>query len=676
MGIFSRLRDRVSRSLDRDTNPDRRPPSEACETGFSPARAGDDADREYALAAIAAQARNATEIEDGLGFYLRYRNRQGCDPSRAVGKALDDLVRQQRFDDAFADGGESAARAMESMTVEQQRRAHVRHCERDVCLHSSHDEFAEVERRGIQAAAANRFLLQVPRTAADSGPGMGAQPGQPGELSHAQRVANRALGDETEEQAYAEDAVRRIARDGGDIARGIHHYNVDRVYTISRGEFDHDDAVRAAVTKLTQWHQRVDNTAAERADTARAAGETDTVDEPVRLPWLSVQERDRGAASVGGGYDQPADGGRTAQQEYATYPGELSFAEWRDLVYDPTWARDTASSADSDTTGTGTGTGAGDPVRRDTGTGHTRRSARAEERARAEAAVREQARDGHDITSAMSYYELYRERDGLSPDQALDESLFNLNHDQYLDGITHVHDDPETGAASPAVSEWVAEQRALFRHTASMTVERAREVFANETRITAHYNECAAQGSADCDSCRDGQQELADTRVERAAARGILDDHDPAMLIAADADSERAFRRQIAAYAERDQTGYALPDPDPTSGTQPRDEIADWLEGDVAPEETGAEGPKMGFGFVAPTARTGGRGDGGPSGEAVAAARESVDNLHTQRLGHEQRAAERARDGQVNLWSASEVAGDLDAAAAGGEDEQRPASWA
>jgi hypothetical protein len=53
----------------------------------------------------------------------------------------------------------------------------------------------------------------------------------------------------------------------------------------------------------------------------------------------------------------------------------------------------------------------------------------------AKAAVRERARDG--ITSAMSYYDRYRER-GLSPEQALSESLFDPSHDQHLDELAHV----------------------------------------------------------------------------------------------------------------------------------------------------------------------------------------------------------------------------------------------
>jgi hypothetical protein len=95
-----------------------------------------------------------------------------------------------------------------------------------------------------------------------------------------------------------------------------------------------------------------------------------------------------------------------------------------------------------------------------------------------------------------------------------------------------------------------------------------------------------------------------------------------------------------------DDLGHAGDDPD-TAEAPP-----------VASGEAG-QGGSLGFGFVAPPAQTTSRGDSGVPGEAVAAARESVDHLRTQRLDDEQRGAELARGDQVNLWSASDrVAGD------------------
>jgi hypothetical protein len=119
MGIFSRLRDMVSRSFDRNSKSDPSRLIQAREASFSPAQVGDNTDPPYALSAIRAQARNGTEIDDGMDFYRQYRARGGWDRAQAVREALEDLVQQQRLDDGHVGSGGAVDREMESMTHEQ-----------------------------------------------------------------------------------------------------------------------------------------------------------------------------------------------------------------------------------------------------------------------------------------------------------------------------------------------------------------------------------------------------------------------------------------------------------------------------------------------------------------------------------------------------------------------------
>jgi hypothetical protein len=279
----------------------------------------------------------------------------------------------------------------------------VRTCEIGGCPHNSHDSLDEAERRDIRVSAARRFLSQTGTERArrarravldaeerlqrllveDPGTQHTAlpEPDWPGGVpspedleAWAEELNWVAERGEAEAAADRAEAEEQLARDSElldlieDSPRNPDNYD-------SYWDFYRANPYARAETADTAETVPAGDVWRGELDAARTAAATPGAAlEPVRLPWLSVQEghqwerqdwrrpaaahpepptdhsepgAGRGHEATGGGDQQSADD-RTAQKEYATYPGDLSFAEWRDLVYDPTWVRDTPRAADVD----------------------------------------------------------------------------------------------------------------------------------------------------------------------------------------------------------------------------------------------------------------------------------------------------------------------------------------